>query len=59
MFWAGEVLMEFMGNAVLVPAEESLGKGRYHAVREQGGISARIIKGGKTKIGDLIKIEVV
>jgi MOSC domain-containing protein YiiM len=55
-FSIGEALLEYTGDCHPCSLmEESLGTGGYNAMRGLGGITAKIIKGGKISIDDVVK----
>jgi MOSC domain-containing protein YiiM len=54
-FRIGDALLETSGEcAPCSRMEEIFGPGGYNAVRGRGGITARIVEGGKIKIGDAV-----
>lgn len=57
-FWIGEVLL--VGSGPCHPCsrmEEALGPGGYNAVRGHGGITARVVRGGVLRVGDVVRVD--
>lgn len=56
-FQVGEAVLEMTGLChPCTRMEENFGPGGYNALRGHGGITARVIRGGKVKVGDEVKL---
>jgi MOSC domain-containing protein YiiM len=56
-FRIGEAVLEMTGFCYPCERmEENLGKGGYNAMRGHGGITCRVIREGKIKVGDTVNV---
>ena len=56
-FRLGEAVLEMTGFChPCNRMEENLGKGGYNAMRGHGGITCRVIKAGKLRVGDAVNV---
>ena len=54
-FRLGEALLEMTGDChPCSRMEETFGEGGYNAVRGHGGITARVLEGGRVRVGDAL-----
>ena len=65
--FSGQVLHVRLGNEVVLQItgpcdpcskmEATLGAGAYNALRGHGGVTARVLSGGRLAVGDLVQVE--
>jgi MOSC domain-containing protein YiiM len=57
IFSIGEAVFEYSGECHPCSRMEiNLGKGGYNATRGHGGITAKVLKSGLIKIGDVVEV---
>jgi len=57
-FQIGEAVLEMTGLChPCTRMEENLGEGGYNAMRGHGGITCRVVKGGKIRVGDEVRLK--
>lgn len=58
-FTIGETILEFSGEChPCSRMEKNLGEGGYNAMRQHGGILARVIQEGRIQVGDRVEVVV-